>query len=427
VNVANPETFRRLSRAPYLTADIPGTGGVLKQRPEDFVVEEVPLYEPAGEGNHTYLTIEKHGLSTFEAIQRVAQALGISPSTVGYAGLKDTRAVTVQRISVEGVDRNDALELSIPRMRVLAADYHHNKLRIGHLAGNRFRVHIRRPEAGAHAHASATIERLSRLGVPNFFGMQRFSARRNAHVIGRAMLLHDWEGAARAYLGNPLPFEVDALREARQAFDEGDFNLARRLFPMPRFREERKVLGALVRGISWQAAFGEMHSRMRRLFTSAYQSALFNRVLARRMPDIGTMLDGDVAVKHQGGAAFIVESAAVEQPRADAFEVSPSGPLYGRSMLRAQGEPGEAEAAILREEGFDPNTMASVFRDLRGQRRHLRIPLAEPHLETLDNDDLLVSFRLPSGSYATVVLDEIMKNDPFGLLDGDGPDDDEND
>src|SRR6476660_9878128 len=86
---------------PYLT-DFAGIGGVIKQRPEDFFVQEIPLYEPSGEGEHVYAEIQKVGISTFEAIDRIARALDVSPRGIGYAGMKDAQAVTRQSLSILG-------------------------------------------------------------------------------------------------------------------------------------------------------------------------------------------------------------------------------------------------------------------------------------------------------------------------------------
>lgn len=395
--------------ASYLTRDIPGIGGAMKRYPEDFHVVEIPLYVPVGEGQHTYIEFEKTGLTTFEAVQRIADRLGVSPFTVGYAGLKDSRAVTVQTISVESVPVEDVFSLDVPRVRVLSANYHRNKLRVGHLAGNRFRIRVREPLAGAAERAKLILDRLRVSGVPNLFGEQRFTMRRNAHHIGKAIVLGNWDAAVAEYLGSPLPEESSNVQEARSAFDAGNLDEARRLLPMPRYREERRLLGALLRGLPAEKAFREVNSRVRKLFVSAFQSAMFNRLLVKRMPDIGKLMDGDLAMKHLGGAVFHVSSAETEQPRADAFEISPSGPLFGREMIRPTGKPRELEDEILREEGFDPATMSEVFSHMLGQRRALRVSLMEAEVVEEPDGNLVVSFRLPSGSYATVVMDELMK------------------
>ena len=129
-------------RWPYLTADVPAVPGTLKRSYEDFVVEEVPLYEPEGEGDHVFFTIEKAGLTTHKAVADIARALGVRPRDIGLAGLKDAHAVTRQTLSVEHVDPERILALELPRIRVLSARRHRRKLRVGHLAGNRFTIRL---------------------------------------------------------------------------------------------------------------------------------------------------------------------------------------------------------------------------------------------------------------------------------------------
>ena len=148
-----------------LTADLPGTGGLIKETPEDFFVEELPLYLPCGEGEHLYLTVEKKGLTTFELLQRLAGALGVRERDFGYAGLKDARATTRQTVSVPGVSAEQALALTIPGVRILAAKRHRNKLRTGHLAGNRFAIRIREVQPVAPSQYSVLLKNGTRLDM----------------------------------------------------------------------------------------------------------------------------------------------------------------------------------------------------------------------------------------------------------------------
>ena len=149
----------------YLTGHFPGTGGTIKQTPEDFRVEEVPRYLPCGEGEHLYLEVEKRGLTTFEAVTRLAGALGVPERQVGYAGLKDARATTRQWISLAGAAPGEAAALEIEGLRILSAGLHRNKLRLGHLAGNRFRIRARGVRPGALEHARDSLHVLQSLGV----------------------------------------------------------------------------------------------------------------------------------------------------------------------------------------------------------------------------------------------------------------------
>src|SRR6266480_1679967 len=125
---------------PYLTRDFPGVGGTLKQRPEDFFVQEIPIYEPTGQGEHVFFEIQKRDVSTFDAINRIAAALGISTRDIGYAGLKDARALTRQILSAWGTTPERVMALALPDISVLWAQPHSAKLRLGHLAANRFAI-----------------------------------------------------------------------------------------------------------------------------------------------------------------------------------------------------------------------------------------------------------------------------------------------
>ena len=146
---------------PLLTPELPGTSGLTRVAVEDFYVEELPLYEPSGQGEHLYLTVEKTGRTTQEVAREIAQALGARERDVGTAGLKDKRAVAVQRISVlTRAPLERALELSGPGFRVLAAARHGNKLRPGHLRGNRFLIVVRGCLPDSFPRAQAVCERL---------------------------------------------------------------------------------------------------------------------------------------------------------------------------------------------------------------------------------------------------------------------------
>src|SRR5512136_1842729 len=125
---------------PFLTAGIAGVGGVLKTRPEDFFVEELPLYEASGSGTHVYALIEKKGIGTREALDRLARALNVSRRDMGLAGLKDAQAVARQWISIEHVAPAQFEQVSLPDVRIVQTTRHTNKLKPGHLAGNRFTV-----------------------------------------------------------------------------------------------------------------------------------------------------------------------------------------------------------------------------------------------------------------------------------------------
>lgn len=338
---------------PYLTAAIPGIGGVIRAQMEDFRVEERPLYLPSGQGEHTYLRVTKRGLSTPDLVKQFASALGVKARCVGVAGLKDARAVTTQMVSVQLV-KDDAIARLATNDRVLSIEVlgrHRNRLRTGHHAGNRFTLTIRDVQEGAADTVPQVLDILLRRGVPNYFGPQRQGKTGLNYETGAALLR-------------------DESRRARI-------------------------------------------SRTKRMwFLNAYQSYIYNEILAVRIDRLDQTLAGDWAMKHTNGACFQVEHAEVEQGRADAFEISPTGLLFGSRVSWASGEPGDIERAVVAELNETPESLKQAAAEcgFRGERRSLRVCLDE--LEwSLKDRTLTISYALPPGSYATSVLRELMKTD----------------
>ena len=394
---------------PYLTADIPGSGGDFKQSPDDFIVTEIPAYEPSGSGEHLYLTIEKRGITTLEAIRSIAGSLKISDREVGYAGMKDAVGIARQTISLQGITPEKALSLQLDGVTMLSAIRHTNKLKPGHLKGNRFRITIRGVARTATESAAAILEVLQRRGVPNYFGYQRYGAQGNSHLIGAAMLRGDWQAAIDCLIGGPDAVRDAAWQDAIRAYQQGD--LAEALRRMPRHcRGEREILQRLVaRPDAWEKAFSVVHPRMKKLYLSAFQSYLFDKVVVRRLEGFDQLMAGDLAWKHLNGACFLVEDVEAETPRAERFEISASGPMFGCRMKQPAGAVLALEQQVLANEGFALEDFMPVKGlSLEGERRPLRIPLGEAvcHVE---GDLLRLEFSLPKGSYATSVVREITK------------------
>lgn len=341
---------------PFLSASVPPSGGRVKSAPEDFVVEELPAYEPCGEGEHLFLWIEKRARTTSEVARQLAQQAGLQEREVSWAGLKDRQAVTRQYLCVPARAEARCLALALDGARVLRASRHRNKLKSGHLRGNRFEIVLR--DVRDLRAAQESLELIARLGLPNAFGAQRFGRHGENAARGRRIL--------------------------ERGGKHGD-------------RFERK------------------------LFLSAYQSALFNAVLARRIEAglFSTALEGDVLKKHATGGEFVCVDPPIDQPRCDAFEISPTGPLFGPSMRAAEHEPGAVEEAVLREQGVTAALFAAGGGETSGARRFLRVPVAALEAKCDPSQALLrLSFELPAGSYATVLLRELLKDEP---LDDGGP------
>ena len=137
-------TMRILNPLPrrFLT-EAEGIGGRIKVRPEDFLVNELPLYEPCGRGEHLYLQVQKTGVAHGELISKIQRHFGVSEGAIGFAGMKDKVAITGQTISVHLLADPPSVDLDDERIQVVEATRHTNKLRRGHLAGNRFSVRMR--------------------------------------------------------------------------------------------------------------------------------------------------------------------------------------------------------------------------------------------------------------------------------------------
>lgn len=409
-----------LEGIPFITPEVEGVGGVIKKRSTDFLVEEIPLYQPAGEGEHVYLFLEKNGLPTSELVDIVARHFGVRDRAVGYAGMKDKSAVTRQVVSVHvpGRKLEDFPSLRHERVSVLWADMHTNKLRLGHLRANRFSIRIRDVDPASVVRAHRIVKLLQARGVPNLFGTQRFGHHQNNHEVGRLLMLGDDRALLDEFLAPSGLHD-----EAHELYRRADYDGA--LAATPRhLRNELKALYALSRGAAPSDAIHAIHRVQLRFFASAFQSAIFNELTARRIADhtFDTLLPGDVACKMQNGAMFDVDERTLADPdtcaRLERFEISPTGPLWGPKMKRAAGEVDRVELEALRRTGVTLDAI-SDFSDQHGPstpgaRRPMRIPLTDPELDAGVDEHgpfIRVAFELPPGAFATIVLREIMKRD----------------
>lgn len=396
--------------AEYLTAALPGTGGEIRTAAEDFFVEEIPLYEPCGQGDHLYLTVEKTGLTTFDLLKMLARELKCPERDLGYAGLKDARAITRQTISAPLRQPEDVAGLMLPGVKILSARLHTNKLRTGHLAGNRFRIRITGPHAKSLERAERICGVLEDLGVPNRFGSQRYGLLGNSHRIGLAILRGDFAEATREIIGDPAQITHPCWQTAAEAFQKNDLDTAIKRLPR-HCQNERRLLESLQRGASHKKSVLGLPRKLLRLYLSAYQSSLFDRLLDMRLGTLEKVWAGDLAYKHINGACFLVDDPAVEQPRADRFEISASAPLYGYKVKLAGGQSGILEQSLLESEQLDlKDFRLTKGLSMEGDRRPLRVPLSVNNLH-LDGNDLILSFELPRGSFATAVLAEVMKSE----------------
>lgn len=410
-----PATTQPLDSLPYLTPDIAPIRAAIKRRYEDFRVEEIPAYEPCGEGTHCYFRIEKAGLATMRAVHDIARALGVPARDIGVAGLKDARGVTIQTLSLEHVDPERIRNLDIPRITILDVSRHGNKLKIGHLRGNRFVIRLRDVEADRLDDLSAACETLAKRGVPNYFGQQRFGHRGDTWKIGRAVLKGDAKEVIDLMLGRPTSFDTGPVLQARKLYEAEKYTEAIKTWPYG-FRDNRKLAKQMEKyGGKHNKAFRTIDSRMLKFFVNAYQSYLFNQVLARRINEIDQVRLGDLAFKHDSGSVFRVEDVEAESARAAAGEISPTGPLYGGRMTRTDGVPCEIEDDVLHDELVSVEDFNRLKRmKIHGSRRPLRF---FPQDHEIDNGTdefgfyVELRFGLASGCYATMLLREICKSE----------------
>lgn len=340
---------------PYLTAQVPGIGGRLKDQPEDFVVEEIPAYEPSGSGEHLFLWIEKKDLPHDLMLRRLSKILDVSSNDIGTAGIKDRRAVTRQSVSVPArcADRVD--QLNGDDLRVLRAERHGNKLRTGHLRGNRFSIVVRGVAADAEPNAAAVVERLQQSGFPNYYGDQRFGIDGQTLSLGLDLLA-----------GKKAPRDI--------------------------LYQKRKFL--------------------LRLALSSVQSDLFNKALTLRLQDglLTTVLPGDVMEVIESGGKFVAEDVVREQARLDAGETAITGPMFGVKMLSPHSVAAEREASLLDQSGLKMADFANYAQLLSGARRSFLIRPGGLTFAVAEAG-MRFEFTLPPGTYATVLLRELMKSD----------------
>jgi tRNA pseudouridine13 synthase len=334
-----------------LTLDLPAAGGCLGPAPEDFAVDELPLVEPSGDGNHLWVLARKRQLTTTEMVGALARAAGVPERDLGYSGMKDKHAVTSQWVSLPASCRPpDSWQLP-SGIEVLAHARHGRKLRTGQHRGNRFVARLISVPGGSKQRAERILERLVDEGLPNYFGAQRFG--RGGENLARA--LHWLSSGARAH--------------------------------------------------------GSRARFYRKLYPSVIQAEVFNRVLTARLDHRG-LLEGDVVRLEGSGSVFVVDDPAREQPRLLGRDIHLTGPIFGPKMRAPGGAAANLESAAAAGLGLTPTDLELVGRLADGTRRDLFVFPTDVAVHEVGADTLMLRFSLPSGSYATQLLRELTRT-PF--------------
>ena len=296
---------------PLISNNINGTGGSIRNKLEDFIVEEIPLYMPSGSGDHVFAFIEKQGVSTNELLSTL-KTLGIPVNHVGIAGMKDKNSISKQWISIPKTHEQSLDSLrKIKRVEIIKTSYHSNKLGIGHLIGNKFSIRVRNANKNWKSSAEASINLLNIHGMPNYFGPQRFGKSKNNAQYGLNIL----------------------------------------------------------RGVTPKG-----NKRLSRLFTDSLQSFLFNANLAHRIESdmFDLVLEGDFAKKHDTGGVFPVENQSRESERSKNLEISSLLPLFGRKIRLSNHDAGKIEYQIMKDLGIIWSEFANYS---TGFRRISRVKL----------------------------------------------------
>ncbi|QQG39688.1 MAG: tRNA pseudouridine(13) synthase TruD [Candidatus Aenigmatarchaeota archaeon] len=359
----------------------PGIGGKIKQKMEDFVVEEMPLEFTEGDA-FTALFVEKRGLDTFETTQRIAKALGLKRRAVAYAGMKDRYAITKQWFSVPGRANIEKIEES--GLRVLEHRPIGEPIHLGELAGNRFAVTIR----GIKISLRETDERLRVLineieqrGIPNFFGPQRFGANRPVtHRVGRKIIKGDFDGAVFDYLALDFEGETEDARSARRRLaGEKDYKRALEYFPRG-MAYERMLLTVLAEGGGSIQALRALPLGLAKLFIDAYQSYIFNLALSR-------FLEGKETITN--------------------FPAHVTG--YKTSL--GKGEFDHCVRKVLEEESVTEEDFFVQKMPELAQKGAIRSAMIYPKIAfSTASGSATLRFELKKGSYATTVIREITKD-----------------
>jgi tRNA pseudouridine13 synthase len=358
--------------------------------------------------------------------------LRVSQSRFGWAGTKDKRAITKQKICIWDLSEAELARVKLKDIELKPIGRSNKKVSLGDLWGNRFKITIRNITLSPDETRARvdTITKELEIGAPNFFGVQRFGENRPVtHVVGEAMLRSDIKEAALTYIARPFPEENEEIRKARQfVWETGDFKEGLKIYPI-HFQYERAMMSHLIaHPDDYAGAFRALSPKLMELFLHAYQSYIFNRILSRRIESgmsIDEAYDGDiVCFKNEMGLPDHSRLQKVTFGNLDGINnlvnrgrAFVTAPIVGYETQFAQGTAGEIERAIVAElnvdlEGFKVPTMPEL--SSKGLRREIIVPF-KPEIN-IEEDELnigktkvVLGFSLQKGSYATTILREYMK------------------
>ncbi len=448
--LAVPSLDKTLGMEVYATKTI-GVGGLIRESAEDFVVEEVlvdgskaqvqaatasrVLGSTPSKQRFLLCVLVKRNWDTFMAIKNIAKQLGVDQSRISFAGIKDAKAVTAQHITIENASTEDIEKVKVKDIEVHPVGYFHEMLSLYYLLGNNFTITIKAIENSKTTVEKQIAQAMQELevvgGIPNFFGHQRFGTTRPiTHLVGKALAVGDFEEAAMLFLAKSSVDEHPSSRQAREELKETkDFKWALENFPA-QLRFERLMLRHLAeKPEDFIGAFKRLPLKLQALFVQAHQSFLFNRFLSSRIKNdlpLNKAEVGDyvVAVERSGLPLTTIAKMVTEENSAQVNEqvgarrLRVALPIVGVKQRLSGGVMGELEREVLGQENVALenlrfNALSRVSG--KGGLRTVVTPIRDFKLPNVSESangrscQAQISFMLLRGSYATVLLREIMK------------------
>ncbi len=414
-----------MSSINHYSTETPGIGGEIKRRIADFKVKEItpegeaceirafsdaekisvekewPVLDPDKE--QVILTMEKFNVDTYEAVRRITRFLRTSKKRIGFAGMKDKRAITAQKISIYKPDWNLLKKYDSRYIDLRDAKWSDERMELGKLKGNEFEITVRNIDLETKEVEKRIKGCFKEMkgGIANYFGEQRFGGARNiTHLVGKELLNGNFREGVMLYLTSTFPGEQEDIRDARMGLAKsGDFSKAVKEFPK-KFRYERAILDHLSKSENdFVGALGKLPKSLCYMFVHAYQSFLFNKIINKRI-EAGFGLGKIEEDVLEGGV--------------------PTAPLIGLETKFSEGRLGKIERMVLEEDdielkNFEVKKMSIL--SSKGGRKKIVLLLEKLKLLKVEDDDLnegkrkaTVSFALDKWNYATTVLRELMKS-----------------
>jgi len=335
----------------------------------DFVVNELPLYEFSGEGEHLVLHVRKKDLTTWQMVDRLSQCCGAKVRDFGYAGLKDKDGMTTQYVSIHKSFEAKLENFSDDKIKIISKTYHNNKIKIGHLKGNRFFIRLKRVNKVNGQKLGNALKTLKKEGFPNFFGYQRFGREGNNYTLGREIL--------------------EGKRKERNRKMKNFFISAYQSFLFNEWLSSRLEIGHILEGFSDTQAASALGFSKEMIKELKKQKKFFK------------MFEGDINHHYPAGKPFVCEDLETEVKRFEEEDITVTGWLPGGRSMRSEGFAKEVESKVY-------DDAEQFLSSMDGTRRFAWAFLRDVEYEYKEEDNWFeMHFSLPKGSYATVVLEEL--------------------